>query len=122
MATHHPTFTNKPQMTKEMADSDAHTSNQPEGYKSDENVLQSFERTLPENCVEYVLLILGADLEPRQSFSSLEAVRKAAVQLANQLTKDYIWQREGFSLEIKSTDGRFSHVWLLAPFHRRYID
>ncbi|KAJ4387983.1 hypothetical protein N0V93_008586 [Gnomoniopsis smithogilvyi] len=88
-----------------MADSGFHPSNQPRDDASKENVFRTFERSLPENCVEYMLFILGADLEPKQSFSSLEAVRKTAVQLSTKLTKDYIWQREGFNLEIKSTDG-----------------
>ncbi|KAJ4412021.1 hypothetical protein N0V82_008900 [Gnomoniopsis sp. IMI 355080] len=88
-----------------MVESHVHTSNQPGDTASNENVFQSFERSLPENCVEYMLFILEPDLVPGQSFSSHEAVRKAAVQLANQLTKDYIWQREAFGLEIKSIDG-----------------
>lgn len=88
-----------------MAESDTHSSSQPAGATNTKGS-HGFERFLPENCVEYMLFFLEADVEPRRSLSSLEAVRKAAVQLTNQLTKEYIWQREDFSLEIKSTDGK----------------
>lgn len=66
---------------------------------------QGFERILPENCVEYMLLIIESDPQPKKVLSSLEAVRKAANQLSSRLTKDYIWQRDGFSLEIKTEKG-----------------
>lgn len=86
-----------------MSEPDAHSSTQP--AKGD--AFQEFERTLPENCVEYLLLIIEPDLENKKpdALSSLEAVRKAAVQLSNHLAKDYIWQREAFTLETKSTNG-----------------
>lgn len=66
---------------------------------------QVFERILPENCVEYFLLVIEPELQPRRALSSLEGVRKAAIQLSNQLTKDYIWQRDSFNLDIKSENG-----------------
>lgn len=69
--------------------------------------LPSFALSLPENCVEYMLFVIEADTEPKKILSSLEAVRKASVRLCNQLTKDYIWQRDGFNLEIKSEQGMF---------------
>lgn len=72
------------------------------------DAFQEFERTLPENCVEYMLFVVETDLESTHPLSSLQAVRKAAVQLCNQLTKDYIWQREAFSLDTKSAHGAFS--------------
>lgn len=78
--------------------------------RSSDNAFQDFERILPENCVEYVLFIIETDLEPSNSLSSLEAVRKSAIQLCSQLTKDYIWQREAFNLETKSTSGVLSPV------------
>lgn len=64
-----------------------------------------FERILPENCVEYMLFVIDADPQPKKGPSSLEVVRTAAVQLSNQLTKDYIWQRDGFGLESKTEMG-----------------
>jgi hypothetical protein len=68
-----------------------------------------FERTLPDDCVEYMLFIIDGQLDSRKLLSSLECVRKAAMHLADQLTKDYIWQRDCFSLETKSEKG--------TPFH-----
>lgn len=66
---------------------------------------QGFDRVLPENCVEYMFFIVESDPQPKRILSSLETVRKAAIQLSNRLTKDYIWQRDGFSLEIKTEKG-----------------
>ncbi|KAI1848322.1 hypothetical protein JX265_008897 [Neoarthrinium moseri] len=66
---------------------------------------EDFPRQLPENCVEYVLLILDSQLEARKLLSALETTRKAALQLAGRLTKDYIWQRDGLQLELKSGQG-----------------
>lgn len=62
--------------------------------------------SLPENCVEYMIFLIDQQLEPNNVLSSLEAVKKAGVQLMESLAKDYIWQRDGFSLEIKSHAGK----------------
>ncbi|KUI72030.1 hypothetical protein VM1G_07928 [Cytospora mali] len=75
------------------------------GAKFGEDEFKEYERVLPENCVEYMLFVVDADQQSKQFTSSLEAVRKAAVQLANQLTKDYIWQRHAFNLETKTDQG-----------------
>lgn len=83
------------------------TNSHPQGSQSADAGLEGFARTLPENCVEYMLFVIEADTEPRKVLSNLEAVRKAGVRLCTQLTKDYIWQRDGFSLEIKSEQGQF---------------
>ena len=80
--------------------------------KSGDGEFKEFARILPENCVEYMLFVIEAGLQPKTVPSSLEAVRKAAVQLANQLTKDYIWQRDGFNLETKTDQGR-ANRWIL---------
>ncbi|KAL1848300.1 hypothetical protein Daus18300_013669 [Diaporthe australafricana] len=66
---------------------------------------KGFERSLPENCVEYMLFIIDAKLQPQQVFSHLDAVRKAALQLSAQLTGDYIWQRDGFNVEVTTDKG-----------------
>ncbi len=62
---------------------------------------------LPENCVEYMLFIIDSDIEPRRLLASLEALRQAAVEMCEGLTKDYIWQRHGFNLEVKTQTGVF---------------
>lgn len=64
-----------------------------------------FERALPESCMEYMLFVIDSQLDPRRSLSALEAVRKAALQLSDKLTKEYIWHRDSFNLESKSQDG-----------------
>lgn len=69
----------------------------------------AFSRRLPEDCVEYMLFVIsgqtGSASHNHGPLADLEAVRKAAMQLATQLTKDYIWQRESFNLQVKSQDG-----------------
>lgn len=75
--------------------------------RTSDDVSQAFERILPENCVEYMLFVIDDGSQPKEALSSLEAVRKAAVQLSNQLTKEYIWQRDGFGLETKTDSGTF---------------
>ncbi|PSR85482.1 SGT1-like protein [Coniella lustricola] len=66
---------------------------------------QQFERILPENCLEYMLFFLEAKSSTRNTLTGLDTVRKAANQLCKQLTQDYIWQRDGFTLEIKNEAG-----------------
>lgn len=66
-----------------------------------------FQRQLPENCAEYMLFILEdqKQTDARKTISSLEAVRKEAVRLADEVAGDYIWQRGSFSLETKNEQG-----------------
>lgn len=64
-----------------------------------------FERQLSENCVEYFLFLLDEETDARKTLLQLEALRRAAVQLAQTLTKDYIWQRDGFQLELETEQG-----------------
>lgn len=67
---------------------------------------KGFERSLPDNCVEYMLFVIDAKLQQQQHvFSRLDAVRKAAVQLSGRLTSGYIWQRDAFDVEVKNDKG-----------------
>ncbi|KAK8053437.1 SGT1-domain-containing protein [Apiospora saccharicola] len=68
-------------------------------------VQEGFPRQLPENCVEYILVIIDDQLEARRKLSALESVRKRAMQLASSLTKDYIWQRDALNLEVQTDHG-----------------
>lgn len=77
----------------------------PRSNESQNAGFEGFARTLPENCVEYMLFVIEADTAPKKVLSNLEAVRKVALQLCNQLTRDYIWQRDGFNLEMKNEKG-----------------
>ncbi|KAH0493300.1 hypothetical protein TgHK011_008212 [Trichoderma gracile] len=61
---------------------------------------------LSENTLEYMLFVIDSQqLEPRKTRTRLEAIRKTAVELTQSLTKDYIWQREGFDISLKSEHG-----------------
>lgn len=60
---------------------------------------------LPENCMEYMLFVIDSKLEPKGASVGLEAVRRAALELTDQLTRDYMWQRDTFGLETKSDKG-----------------
>ncbi|UKZ49551.1 hypothetical protein TrVGV298_003798 [Trichoderma virens] len=61
---------------------------------------------LSENTVEYMLFVVeNQQSEARKARTRLEAIRKAAVELVQSLTKDYIWQREGFEISLKSEHG-----------------
>ena len=64
-----------------------------------------FERELLENCVEYLLFALDGQADAQTQLQDLEAIRKAAMQQSQTLTKDYIWQRDEFNLELKTEDG-----------------
>ncbi|ORY67076.1 SGT1 protein-domain-containing protein [Pseudomassariella vexata] len=70
-----------------------------------EDSFKDFPRRLPENCVEYVLFVIDGQLETRKVLSTLDGVRKAALQLSDKLTKDYIWQRDSFQLDVKHDKG-----------------
>ncbi|KAL6898755.1 SGT1 domain-containing protein [Trichoderma evansii] len=61
---------------------------------------------LPENTVEYMLFVIdNQQTEARKTRPRLETIRKAAVELVQSLTKDYIWQRESFEISFKSENG-----------------
>jgi hypothetical protein len=62
-----------------------------------------FRMTLPEDCVEYMIFVVGD-----KSLAGLEAVRKAAMKTADDLTRDYIWQRDAFKVETKIRNGMVS--------------
>lgn len=65
-----------------------------------------FPKRLPEDCVEYFLMIIDAELNSvKEHHIRLEAVRKEASKLTAKLLKDYIWQRECFGLSTKSQNG-----------------
>ncbi|KAI1428916.1 SGT1-domain-containing protein [Xylaria sp. FL1777] len=66
---------------------------------------EPFPRSLPDNCVEYMLFVLDSTLEPRILLSELENIRKSAMQLCLAITKDYIWQRDSFQLQVTRVEG-----------------
>lgn len=71
-----------------------------------DDAFHGFQMSLPENSVEYMLFIVSDQaVAQRTTLMSLESVRKVALQRLDELTKDYIWQREGLKLETKIENG-----------------
>lgn len=63
---------------------------------------------LPDDCVEYSLYIFSTDLDLQNDSTCrtrLQAVQKQASLLQKRWLKDYIWQRQGFSLEATKENG-----------------
>ena len=72
---------------------------------------QGFQRELNENCMEYMIFQISKESDTRKYLSSLESLRKDALQKEKALAQDYIWQREQFNLELINEKGKFtSHV------------
>jgi hypothetical protein len=65
-----------------------------------------FPKRLPEDCVEYMLFIIDSQLTPKEVLARLEAVGKEAVMLTRDLLKDYIWQRDDFTLKLEQSNGK----------------
>lgn len=94
------------------------------------------DRTLPDDCVEYALFVPGPD----NARARLEEVKTAAEGLAAGWSEGYIWQREGFSLELvergaekvwclqgrteygDSVDDEWFVVWILRQLSGRFAD
>lgn len=66
-----------------------------------------FERELPDNSVKYLLFVIDEPSDARRTLSQLEVLRKSALELCRDLTKDYIWQRDEFNLELKNEGGEY---------------
>jgi hypothetical protein len=71
---------------------------------------------LPEDCIQYSLhwidpkIQSGSPSEADAARAGLGEVQKAASKLVRELLKDYIWQRDGFKLELTKDDGMVPHV------------
>ncbi|KAH8819624.1 SGT1 protein-domain-containing protein [Xylogone sp. PMI_703] len=65
-----------------------------------------FPRRLPDDTVEYTLLIIDSKLTSQKEIvARLEAVRKESLKLCEELLRDYIWQRDPFKLELHTGKG-----------------
>ena len=63
---------------------------------------------LPEDCIEYSIYSISSDLDAANDSElrlQLRDVQKYSSELQKQWLKDYIWQRQGFSLELVKEDG-----------------
>jgi hypothetical protein len=79
-----------------------------------------FERELAENCVEYFLFLLDDEVEARNQLAKLETIRKAALQLCQSVAKDYIWQRDEFTLELKTDQSKQKVILFLQAMTNCY--
>ena len=63
---------------------------------------------LPDDCVEYSLYLISSDLDASNESDirlRLRDIQKNAADLQKKWVKDYIWQRQGFALELLKEDG-----------------
>jgi hypothetical protein len=63
---------------------------------------------LPDDCLEYSLYIISSTIDANNNSElrlRLREVQKYAAELHKQHLKDYIWQRQGFALELNKEDG-----------------
>jgi hypothetical protein len=88
----------------------AHPQTDMDGIKNEftgfEGGFEGFPKHLPDDSVEYSLFIIDSKLKSQKELlSRLEVVRKEAIRLSDSLLKDYIWQRDGFKMEVKNDKG-----------------
>ena len=76
-----------------------------------------FPKSLPEDCVEYAIYIIGTGLSKFEIREQLRKVQLASAQLSKALLKDFIWQREAFKLELVNDHG-IKSLSLIAPVLR----
>jgi len=65
-----------------------------------------FPKFLPEDCVEYTIYILSAELKDLELRNSLRRIQASSTSLTKKLLHNFIWQRESFALELIREDGR----------------
>ena len=67
---------------------------------------RGFPKTLPEDCVEYSIFVLGKESKDHDVRGHLRQVQKDALQMTRRLLKDFMWQRESFGLNLEREGGR----------------
>ena len=77
-----------------------------DGFKWFGEGFEGFPKILPDDCVQYTLYLIDANLSHFEIRAQLRKVQAAANLLCKGLLKDFIWQRDDFRLEIKQQDGR----------------
>ncbi|KAL9609582.1 MAG: hypothetical protein Q9167_005655 [Letrouitia subvulpina] len=61
---------------------------------------EGFPKSLPEDCVEYCIFHVDNTTEGLELRDRLRKIQSAATKLTKELTKDFIWQKEGFGLDL----------------------
>jgi len=64
------------------------------------------KRTLPDDTILYSIYILAGAQSSANLRARLETVKDAAGHLLQEWGKDYLWQREGFALEVSEFEGK----------------
>jgi hypothetical protein len=64
-----------------------------------------FPKRLPEDCLEYAIRVIDLPIPDQTIGEELRKIQCAAIALEKNLLKDYIWQRESFTLELVLEDG-----------------
>ncbi|KAL9002017.1 MAG: hypothetical protein Q9188_005034 [Gyalolechia gomerana] len=65
-----------------------------------------FPKILPDDCVQYALYIIDANLSDFDVRQQLRTIQTAANALCKTLLNEFIWQRDSFDLELVQQDGR----------------
>ena len=68
---------------------------------------------LPDDCVEYSLYVTSANIDSANDSEirlRLRDVQKSASELQKKWLRDYIWQRQGFGLELVKEDGEVCRI------------
>jgi hypothetical protein len=63
---------------------------------------------LPDDCIEYVIQIIAKTIDASNDSENrllLRDIQTYSAELQRQWLKDYIWQRQGFSLEFQKENG-----------------
>ncbi|KAL8948951.1 MAG: hypothetical protein Q9222_004903 [Ikaeria aurantiellina] len=66
-----------------------------------------FPKILPDDCVHYAIYIISDDSTDFDIRAQLRQTQKAATALCKSLLQDYIWQRDGFKLDLEQQEGRY---------------
>lgn len=86
-----------------------------DGFKWFGEGFDGFPKRLPEDSVEYVFHIVEPAISDASLRDRFRKVQAAANALTKTLLKEYIWQREQFSLELVREDG------MSRSFSRNYL-
>ncbi|PWW78615.1 SGT1-domain-containing protein, partial [Tuber magnatum] len=62
------------------------------------------QRVLPDNCMEYSLIIIDQASDQTVIRAELEKVKQTADKFVEEVTADYIWQRDSLQLELAKTE------------------
>jgi hypothetical protein len=76
---------------------------------------------LPDDCIEYTIQVLSSSLDVNNDSETrlrLKEIQKFASLLQKEWLYEYIWQRQGFSLEIEKTDDGKVGTAVGSPSHR----